>query len=433
MSDTVAPWKLGLLGGLASYIDAATIVAVAVVLPIWQARYGLSPLEVGAASAGLALAIGIGSIVGGRLGDRVGRKRIYTADLLVYAASLVLVVFAANPAMLLAGVVVAGLAVGADVPTSLALVGELAPTGKRGRLIAATQLLWTMGPVVVTLLAALFGGPLGADLPALLFGHLFVVALVAWVLRHGLAESGVWAAARGRAEGRASTRGLWSPPVLRALAFTTTFYLLLCLAATFAGSFGTYLLVSVGGLTIDGAATVALVGVPFALAAVVTVMRLLDTAARRPMFYLGSVLSVGAWLLPIAADGAVWSLVAAILVYTVGAVFAGEPHYKLWSQELFPTLVRGASQGISFGVARLVSSVFLLFVPTLLALDFVVVLWLVTGFTAAYAVLGALFMPRRQNRSIGEIDAELGARPAGNALQRHSTEIGQETGQRIPY
>ena len=58
-----------------------------------------------------------------------------------------------TPAMLFVGTVIVAIAVGADVPTSLALVGEFAPERARARLLGSTQVAWSLGPVVVLLLA----------------------------------------------------------------------------------------------------------------------------------------------------------------------------------------------------------------------------------------------------------------------------------------
>src|SRR5690348_11700926 len=122
-------WRWAALASMASYIDAGSIVAGAAGLALWQQELGLSSLAVGllGAFSANALSAAIGAAIGGRLGDKYGRKRIYAYDLLVYAFGALLVVFAVNPVMLFAGFVIIGLAVGADVPTSLALVGEFAP------------------------------------------------------------------------------------------------------------------------------------------------------------------------------------------------------------------------------------------------------------------------------------------------------------------
>src|SRR3954467_2865895 len=115
-------WYWTVLSSMASYIDAGSIVAIAAGLSLWTEYLSLSDTTIGLLAAFGPNAIGaaIGAVVGGRLGDRLGRKRIYQYDLLLYAFGTLWMVFAFNTPMLFIGTFLVGLAVGADVPTSLA-------------------------------------------------------------------------------------------------------------------------------------------------------------------------------------------------------------------------------------------------------------------------------------------------------------------------
>jgi inositol transporter-like SP family MFS transporter len=181
------------LAGMASYLDAGSIVALGAGLALFQSYLNLSNTAVGllAAIGPNAVGCAIGSVIGGRLGDKLGRKRIYQFDLLVYALGILLIVFSFNAAMLFVGTFIIGVAVGADVPTSLAFVGEAAPDKARGKLLGFTQVAWSFGPVVV-LWSAMFLADLGVMGIRIVFMHLFVVALVTWYLRRSLAESARW-------------------------------------------------------------------------------------------------------------------------------------------------------------------------------------------------------------------------------------------------
>src|SRR5215208_3855923 len=243
-------WKWTVLAGMASYLDAGSIVALAAGLALWQEYLGMSSTTVGllAALGPNAFGAAIGALIGGRLGDLFGRKRIYQYDLLVYGLGTLLIVFSFNLPMLLVGTFIVGVAVGADVPTSLALIGEFSPSRARGRLMG-------LGPIVVYVLAfALTSyGVLGSRI---VFAHLFVVAIVTWALRRGMVESAIWTAASGAGEAEPTTdpdaqpeeagvpadplaasrlAGLFSGPTLAAMVFTATVYLFWNLAA---GTFG---------------------------------------------------------------------------------------------------------------------------------------------------------------------------------------------------
>ena len=80
-------WKASALAGMASYLDAGSIVALGAGLSLFQSYLHLSNNAVGllAAIGPNAIGCAVGALIGGRLGDKLGRKRIYQIDLLVYA------------------------------------------------------------------------------------------------------------------------------------------------------------------------------------------------------------------------------------------------------------------------------------------------------------------------------------------------------------
>ncbi len=186
-------WKNTVLAGLANYIDAGSIVAGAAGLALWTDLFHLSSGFVGiiGAFSSNAISAGVGALIGGWLCDQFGRKRIYQWDLLVYAFGLLWIIFAQQAWMLVFGYVLAGLAVGADVPASWTLITETAPDRKRGRHAGFAQLLWMMGPVIVLTMAFALSG-LGVLGVRIVFAHLFVVALVLWAMRRGMRESKLW-------------------------------------------------------------------------------------------------------------------------------------------------------------------------------------------------------------------------------------------------
>ena len=61
MADTIAarkapnPWWVAVVCGMASYIDAATIVATGIALVIYQQTIGVTPTEIGIMSGSLTL------------------------------------------------------------------------------------------------------------------------------------------------------------------------------------------------------------------------------------------------------------------------------------------------------------------------------------------------------------------------------------------
>ncbi|MET0374923.1 MAG: MFS transporter, partial [Rhizorhabdus sp.] len=192
-----ANWRATILAGLANYIDAGSIVAGSAALAIWVEVYHLSNTFVGLIGAFSANAIsaGVGALIGGRLCDLYGRKKIYQYDMLFYAFGMLWLVFAVQPWMIVVGFILVGLAVGADIPASWSLIAELAPKNARGKHSGVAQVLWYLGPVVV-LLMSLALSPLGILGARIVFAHLAVLAVVLTFFRSKMKESQVWVDAK---------------------------------------------------------------------------------------------------------------------------------------------------------------------------------------------------------------------------------------------
>jgi MFS transporter, SP family, inositol transporter len=433
---TAQQWKWTVLAGMASYIDAGSIVALAAGLALWQEYLGLSSTTLGllAALGPNAFGAALGALIGGRLGDLLGRKRIYQYDLLVYAFGTLLIVFSVNLPMLLVGTFIVGVAVGADVPTSLALIGEFSPSKARGRLMGLSQVAWSLGPIVVFVLAFVLT-PLDLLGNRIVFAHLFVVAIVTWALRRGMVESSIWTAASGAGEAPTSEpeaqpeeagvpadplaasrlRNLLLGPTMAAMVFTATVYLFWNLAAGTFGVFTPYILRTLG--TQSQAASVALSCAGFVITLIAVVLIFMPFSdrsdrSRRIMWAVGAVLNVAAVAQLLIFPFNTVTAVALVVLFGTGAALAGEPFYKTWSQEVFPTMLRTTAQGLTFGVARLFLGIWSFFVPVLASLSIRPVALILMIFLLISGVVGFLFMPNTAGKSLEEIEAERSGRPA---------------------
>src|ERR687889_183527 len=415
-------WYWTTLAAMASYLDAGSIVAVAAGLALWADYLSLSNTTLGllAALGPNAIGAAVGAGIGGRLGDLLGRKRIYQYDLLLYAFGTLWMVFAFNTPMLIIGTFLVGLAVGADVPTSLALVGELAPSRARSKLMGLTQVAWSLGPII-TLVLALVLSPYGLLGIRIVFAHLFVVALVTWFLRQGLAESSTWTAAHDAASsgeggellGAGRLRDLFSGYTLRAIIFTAVVYTFWNLAAGTYGFFLPFFLKELGAQGQAGSVALQCLWFTTTLIFVVLVfMRFSDTRYRRLIWGIGAICQIFAFLVFVfypldGPQGAnIVASIANVVLFGIGAAIAGEPHYKTWSQEVFPTMLRTTAQGITFAFARLCLGIWSFLVPKTAAAGFSNVALILVIFLSISGVVGYLFMPNTAGRSLGEIEAE---------------------------
>ncbi|MFZ0218566.1 MAG: MFS transporter, partial [Candidatus Dormiibacterota bacterium] len=206
-------------------------------------------------------------------------------------------------------------------------------------------------------------------------------------------------------------------PTLRALLFTVVFYALWNTAAGTNGFFLPYLLRTVGAQS--QAASVAFQCLSFVLtmlAVVLLFMRFADGSHRRLMFGFGFVMQVFAFLPLVFFRLSTPLALVNIVLFGVGAALAGEPFYRVWSQELFPTMLRGTAQGITFFIARLEIGIWSFFVPILVSTTggFHGMALVLTVLLFISGLVGLIWMPNTAGRSLREIESERwGAAPEG--------------------
>ncbi|MCD5543113.1 MFS transporter [Lactobacillus delbrueckii] len=171
-----------IVAGLASYMDAALLVSLGVALPIWTKSMNLNSWIVGVISTLLTISVAFGSFLGGKLSDAFGRSKVFNIDIFFVAIGSAVIALAHNLPVLLTGVVIAGLASGADLPTSLAVISERMSKKAYGRAIAMTQIFWTVGILLSQFIGFITAG-MGAGSASVLFGWIAIVAFVNWLVR----------------------------------------------------------------------------------------------------------------------------------------------------------------------------------------------------------------------------------------------------------
>jgi len=370
------PWWVGIVCGMASYIDAATIVSTGIALVIYQHTIGLTPDQIGILSGMLTLSIAIGAIFGGRLGDALGRRTVFLVTMLIVIVGIALLVFGASFPALLAGVVLAGLGTGADLPVSLSTISEAATEKNRGAIIGFSNILWVVG-ILGTIVIATFAGGLGRLGGQLLFGQVGIVAALVFLARLTIPESPFWLAARDerrrgvvtvRAD-RASVRDLLRKPYVGPFVALLIFYALTNVGANTGGQFGTYLAVNVAGIPVQLNSAIGLASFPIGLLAGLWFMRIVDGKRRMTYFVFGAVVLLLGYLTPAVLGFSLPTIIAMNLFMGIGGAFAFEGIMKVWTQESFPTLLRTTAQGAVIAIARVVAALLAFVTPALIAVS----------------------------------------------------------------
>jgi EmrB/QacA subfamily drug resistance transporter len=139
------------LGSSLSFIDG-TVVNVA--LPVIQRDLGASATNVQWVIEAYSLFLSALILVGGSLGDRYGRRRIYTLGIIIFTLASMACGFAPNIAALIVARAAQGIGGALLVPGSLAIISATFDEKRRGAAIGA----WSSLTTVTTALGPVLGG-----------------------------------------------------------------------------------------------------------------------------------------------------------------------------------------------------------------------------------------------------------------------------------
>lgn len=188
------------LGGI--FIDAYDFSAIAFGLKDIADTFALSALEEGLVAASIMVGALFGALVGGYLVDRIGRYKMFMADMVFFVVAALACAVAPNFELLTAARFVLGVGIGIDFPVALAFIAEFNALRGRGGKVSLWQPMWyfATGCSFLVLLPFYFLVPESghADLWRWAVGFGAVPALVVMVVRQRyMNESPTWAAQRG--------------------------------------------------------------------------------------------------------------------------------------------------------------------------------------------------------------------------------------------
>ena len=131
--------------------------------PLFFASAGMKLSEIGWLAALYPAVWGIGQLFTGALSDRIGRKWLIAAGLLVQAVGITLVPLSKGFAAFAGGIVLLGVGTAMVYPTLLAAVGDVAHPSWRASAVGVYRLWRDLGYAAGALLAGLTADALGLD------------------------------------------------------------------------------------------------------------------------------------------------------------------------------------------------------------------------------------------------------------------------------
>ncbi|MGW2026293.1 MFS transporter [Streptomyces decoyicus] len=395
------------LGGI--FLDAYDLSSLAYGLPDITKQFGLSSTAAGLVTASISVGSLVGALLGGWLVDRIGRYRVFMANMLFFVVTALVCAVAQDAWTLIFARFVMGIGVGMDIPVAIAFLAEfsrLRGKGSKGSRTAAWSPAWyaaTSGCyLVIMLLYFLLPDAQLGWLWRFTVGFGAVPAVIVLLLRRRyMNESPTWAADQGDLEsaarilresygvdarvadgvpakaprpprpGLASYARLFSPPYRARTIQSVT----VGVAETFgynAVAFGLPIIIATlmtqGPLTtIVSSFTLNLV---FALTGGLLGIRWAATRGAWPMMTLGFAIQfVAIAVLGFIGEPSGTAVVTAGILMLGAFMFAQGfgpgAHIMSYASLGFPTSMRGVSIGFNQAVLRLGSTLTLFFFPVL--------------------------------------------------------------------
>jgi MFS family permease len=189
-------WLLSTGGTL---LDGFVIFVLGVAMPLIIAEFRLTPGVVGLIGASLVFGAVFGAGLGGPMADRLGRKKLMLADMIIIATGAATSALANGSAKLFIGQFLVGVGVGIDFPASSSYVSEVLPKRNRARMMVATIACQSVGMMLAAVIAlVLLKDAHSSQIWRLFLATEGIIALLFFLLRLSEPDSPHWLMIRGR-------------------------------------------------------------------------------------------------------------------------------------------------------------------------------------------------------------------------------------------
>lgn len=426
------------LGGLLFGYDTGVISGAELFL---KDQFTLTTFALELIVSGVLAGAAVGALLGGRLADLFGRRRLLIATAIIFAAGAIACALAGSPQMLIVGRIVVGLGIGLSSGTVPVYISEVSPAESRGWTVSLFQLAITVGILLAYVVDYAFAHVNGwrwmfglAVVPAAVFavGMFFLPESPRWLARRGQSANArvVLARIRGAADvdiemreieaslSHAGERGrlsdLFASSVRPALLVGIGLAILQQITGINTVIYYAPIIMQSAGIPSASGAILATAGVGVVNVFMTLVsMWLIDRVGRRPLLLIGiagMAITLGA--LGMAFHGttrstaSTWLAVVSVMAYVASFAISLGPIFWLLIAEIYPLKIRSSAEGLSatfnWGSNLVVSLTFL----TLLQLMGPArTFWLYGLLAVAAWIFSFYLVPETKGRTLEEIEA----------------------------
>jgi MFS family permease len=391
--------KTAVTSGMGFFTDAYDLNVISTALLLLKPEYHLSAGQVGLIGSTSLIASFVGALLFGRIGDLIGRKRVYGIEAAIMVIGAVLTAVSPNFTWLFVARFVLGIGIGGDYPISATIMTEYANRRSRGKQVAMMFSSYTFGQVAAFIVAlTLLAAGINHDLAwRLMLGLGALPALAVLYYRRRMPESPRFTAAVTGDQQRAVrdlnelAPGSVAEPGRTAVSrkrvtlrdFFSSRRMMLTLLGT-AGGWFVYDIADYGNTIsqptiVDGivaqpspaevTAINLILAVVFGVTGLCVGIFLMDRLKRKTLQILGMAIPAAALLVIGAVAGITTNLGVFVVVFGIasfGSTFVGSTT-MVFAAECFPVDLRATGHGLSAGIAKVGAYIGALVFPLLLA------------------------------------------------------------------
>ena len=426
------------LGGLLFGYDTGVISGAELFL---KEQFTLSTFALEVIVSGVLAGAAVGALVGGRLADVFGRRRLLIATAIIFAAGAIVCAEAVAPWMLIAGRIVVGLGIGLSSGTVPVYISEVSPPESRGWTVSLFQLAITVGILLAYMVDYAFARVQGwrwmfglAVVPAAIFavGMFFLPESPRWLARRGQMANArtVLARIRGTADVDEEMRAievtlsdagehgtlsdLFASSVRPALVVGIGLAVLQQVTGINTVIYYAPIIMQSAGISSASGAILATAGIGLVNVFMTLVsMWLIDRVGRRPLLLVGTAgMAITLGVLGMAFQGATrstastWLAVASVMAYVASFAISLGPIFWLLIAEIYPLKIRSSAEGLAatfnWGSNLVVS---LTFLTLLQVMGASLTFWLYGLLAVASWIFCFYLVPETKGRTLEEIEA----------------------------
>ena len=388
--------RIMLWGSGGPFLDGYVLVMIGVALEQLTPILHLDATWTGMLGAATLAGLFIGTSLFGYISDRVGRRKMFLADIIAIGLISVATMFISSPVELLVMRVLIGIVIGADYPIATSMITEFSSTRQRAFAVGFIAAMWYVGATCANLVGWCLYDIDGGW--RWMLGSAFIPCVIILIGRFDLPESPRWLIRKGRiAECQQMMEKIFGEPVIfdeepaqqtRFLQlfnkrhFPFVLFIAIIWTCQVIPMFAIYTFGPqiVGLLGWDQGKSAALGNVVislFFMLGCLPAMYWLNSIGRRPLL-IGSfaMMTLALTLLGLIPDLTMWLVVLAFAIY---AFFSGGPGILQWlyPNELFPTDIRASAVGVIMSLSRIGT---------------IISTWLLPLFIAQYGVSRTMLM-----------------------------------------